>query len=408
MNYLKPKNYLILTLLIVTSMGACEANKVFTPSRGLTGEIAYVVAGTPDTVWVYSFYQIPAGSGFEVIGGVSQYRESGNWTTYDENDGLVSDILYDIEIDGKLVWFGTINGVSRIDTDSGAWMTLKTKDGLIAGEVRAIAASNKYVWFGTSNGVTAYQKSDGTLRNFTTEDGLLFRFIQDIAVDGSEIYFATGQGISIYNEDSGEWSSITRDDGLLSNSVNSVVVGLDSIWFGTELGVSRLVKSSGDIVQITEADGLPAPGVTSMAASDDRIWFVTKKGVARFQPEKDKWKIIDKNIPIEAINDVAYGKEYAWLATNEGLIRLGGRIPLTYVLIIAVAVVGGAAVIIKLRPIMKAKAERASRGSRRVSGPPPWKRCKGTPSDDVCPLCKYNELRSGKPYCLRYRKKISY
>ena len=287
-------NLLFTVFLLVIFINGCEANKVFTPSKGLTGETAQVVDGNSETIWVYSFYQIPAGgSGFEVIGGVSQYRESGNWTTYDENY-LVSDILFDIAIDGKLVWFGTINGVSMLDTESWTWLTLQTKDGLIANEVRAIAVSDNYVWFGTSNGVSSYNKNDKSLRNYTMEDGLQFRFILDIAVDGSKVYFATGQGVNIYDEDSGEWSLLTQSDGLMSSAVNSVLVALDSVWFGTELGVTHLL-GSGEMIHLTEAEGLPAPGVISMAASDESIWFVTKKGVARYTPEKDKWKIIESH-----------------------------------------------------------------------------------------------------------------
>ncbi len=394
-------------ILLVVAAGECSGHKTFTQRKGLTGDIAQAVAGNADTLWVYTFYQIPVGSGFEVIGGVSEYKDAGNWTTYDVDDGLVSDIVFDIAIDGATVWFGTINGASMFNKDTGTWFTLKPNDGLVSNEVRAIAIGAGKVWLGTDGGVTSYDKATRELRNFTEENGLIFRYISDAAVDGDKVYFATSMGVGVFDSVSGEWSSITTKEGLSSNTVNSIVVAMDSIWFGTETGVSRLLRS-GEWEYYAEEEGLPTPGITTMVASEDTIWFVTKEGIARYKPEKGKWKVIDKGLPSEDVNDAAYGKDYLWLATRKGLIRVGGRIPLMYVLISGLAVVLIAVATVKVRPILKEKAEKAKGRTRKVSGPPPWRRCKGTPSDKLCPLCKYNELKGGNPFCRRYGKRISY
>jgi hypothetical protein len=57
---------------------------------------------------------------------------------------------------------------------------------------------------------------------------------------------------------------------------------------------------------------------------------------------------------------------------------------------------------------MKRKAEKAGGRRRKVSGPPPWRRCKGTPSDKLCPLCKYNELKGSGYFCTRYQKQVEF
>ena len=59
-----------------------------------------------------------------------------------------------------------------------------------------------------------------------------------------------------------------------------------------------------------------------------------------------------------------------------------GRIPIICVPLAAVAVILGVVAFVKVRPRLQKKAEKAQVKRKRVTGPPPWKRCDGIPSKE--------------------------
>ena len=53
-----------------------------------------------------------------------QLVQPGTWETYRASpDGLVSDYVRSIAVDGDNIWFGTNNGVSVFDIEEGTWTT---------------------------------------------------------------------------------------------------------------------------------------------------------------------------------------------------------------------------------------------------------------------------------------------
>ncbi len=402
------KSILILwAFTLILSIAGCSGAKVFTQRNGLAGQKVAVVAGSPETVWVYSYYQIPSGTGFEVIGGVSEFKALGNWTTYTKDDGLASAVVYSIAIDGKSVWFGTADGASLFDKSKGTWRTFKTADGLVSNDVLSIAAGPDKVWLGTKQGVSVYEKASGKWSSLTEEDGLIFRYVRDIALDGDVAYFATSKGVSRFDSATGEWQSITKDNGLKDNMVNCIVVGFDSIWFGTPAGVCRLEKATGSWTYYGEGEGLSPEGVSAAAIGKDAVWFLTGKEVASFMPAKQKWRIYSEGLSETQLNDIAVGKGYVWVATNNGLIRLGGGFSALHIVMLAVVVCAAIGSVYALRGRRRAGAK-AEEPRRKAPERPPYAACGGQPSAQNCPRCKYNVLSGGSLYCSKYGKKVDY
>jgi len=406
---MRPYGFGLALVILGLLMGSdCSASRVYTSHNGLMGDTAMVVTGNDRTVWVYSFHQIPWGSGFKVIGGVSKYKKVGNWTTYTVEHGLSSDIVFDMSIEGDRVWFATGNGVCVFDEGEQSWRTFTAADGLIYDEVRAIAAAGTKVWCGTTQGVSVYDVNEDSWTSYRQEDGLIFRYVKDVAVDGDNIYFATTKGVSVLDASSGSWSTITEKDGLLDNSVNCIVVSEDSVWFGTESGLSRLVKTTGSWIQYRESDGLPSPSVSRGVAGEKSLWFVAEEGLVRVDPEKNKLKIVyRKKDELDKINDVAVGVGTIWVATNKGLVRLGGGLPLLSVIVLGLAVIVCTVVYLRHRRRTEEKVEEARprRKARRLSKPP-FELCEGIPRKELCMLCRYSIVKGGGYFCTRYNKEI--
>jgi len=90
-----------------------------------------------------------------------------HWTQYTKADGLVSDTVLAIakDLSGNM-WFGTINGVSRLS--SGVFTSFTEIDGLASNNVTSVSIdSDGSVWFGTDNGIS-HLKND-TFINYHAE-----------------------------------------------------------------------------------------------------------------------------------------------------------------------------------------------------------------------------------------------
>ena len=121
--------------------------------------------------------------------------------TITQADGLVSDTVLTVFEDSQgVMWFGTLNGVTRYTQES--FQTFSTEDGLASDAVGLIFEDQQgALWFAAgspnfwSQGVSRY---DGSMfQTFSTADGLPDNSIRDIFQDETgTLWFATGYGVS--------------------------------------------------------------------------------------------------------------------------------------------------------------------------------------------------------------------
>ena len=152
--------------------------------------------------------------------------QPGTWTTYRASDGLASDYVLSIAVDGDNVWFGTNKGASVFDGVN--WTTYGTADGLVNKRVDAIAVDSEgNKWFGTQGGVSKFDGASWTTYH-TSNSGLAFDRVSAVAVDqGGNIWFGTrftdGSGYGVSKFDGGSWTTYdTSNEALASDSVNAI------------------------------------------------------------------------------------------------------------------------------------------------------------------------------------------
>jgi ligand-binding sensor domain-containing protein len=124
------------------------------------------------------------------------------WAYYTTAEGLASNTVYDIAIgpDGA-VWFATSGGLSKLK--NGDWTTYNNTNGL-PGDVRIVRVDGKgNVW--AAGGLSNYPwrwlaRYDGnTWTSFGTEDGLLSVFINTISIDPQgHPWFGTNTGVAAF------------------------------------------------------------------------------------------------------------------------------------------------------------------------------------------------------------------
>jgi ligand-binding sensor domain-containing protein len=96
--------------------------------------------------------------------------------------------------------------------NTGQWTTWTKTDGLASDNITCIAVNGDFVWFGTFDaGVSRYSKSKETFKTCTTKDGLSHNSISDIAIDGDFVWFGTELGLSRYDTQTDMWTIFTRN-----------------------------------------------------------------------------------------------------------------------------------------------------------------------------------------------------
>ena len=188
-------------------------------------------------------------------------RNESAWTIYTVSDGIPSNQIQAIAVDGTTLWIGTPKGLAQIDLSTGTWQpvvditdhinTLFDEETPI--DVRALAADEQELWIGTLNhGIIRYNKGTTFPDIFDMRNGLPDNTIYDIKIDNDS----------------------------------------DEVWIGTFAGVARYLRSTGDWQNYSKAtDGLPADDIVALAVTPERIWIGTSQnGMAVYNRDLDIWQ----------------------------------------------------------------------------------------------------------------------
>ena len=201
------------------------------------------------------------------------------WTTYRKSDGLASDYVLSMAVDGEgNLWFGTNNGVSKFDGEN--WTAYGASDGLVNKRVNAIAIDSEgNKWFGTSGGVSKFDGTTWTTYD-TSNSELAFNKVFAVAVDqegnkwfGTRLTDGSGYGVSKF--DGTTWTTYNTSNGALaSDSVNAVAADHSgNVWVGASTG--GVSKFDGvDWMTYRSDSGLASDHVRAIAVdSADVKWF---------------------------------------------------------------------------------------------------------------------------------------
>ena len=188
-------------------------------------------------------------------------RNESAWTIYTVSDGIPSNQIQAIAVDGKKLWIGTPKGLAQIDLSTGTWQpvtditdhinTLFDEETPI--DVRALAVDNQELWIGTLNrGVIRYNKQTTFPDIFDRRNGLPDNTIYDIKIDDAN----------------------------------------NEVWIGTFAGVARYQRSTGNWINYSEkGDGLPADAIVALAVTPERVWIGTSQnGLAVYIRDLDTWQ----------------------------------------------------------------------------------------------------------------------
>ena len=125
--------------------------------------------------------------------------------------GRITDISV-IAVDEVDVWFGTGKGATKYNVETGEFDIFTQSDGLASNVVTCIALNGEEIWFGSADaGAACLDKATGRWRVINKSDGLLHNGVEAIAFDGDQRWFGTELGLCRLDSKTGTWTSYAED-----------------------------------------------------------------------------------------------------------------------------------------------------------------------------------------------------
>jgi ligand-binding sensor domain-containing protein len=263
-----------------------------------------------------------------------------------QKEGLSSNMVLSIAIQGEEVWFGTYEGGATLydrskkvykhyttkgepaikvdDGDSIRW-----KNHLAYNHVSVIVPDTDRIWFGTyfygfgGGGISYYhpQKSP-QWKTFNTNDGRAKK-VNAIAVDGELLWVGSEKGLSLLDKKTEGWKQFySTRDGLSGNFVNSILIEPDFIWMATSGGISRLQKAKKVWKNYSEKEGLTEIEIKALVKVGQRIWAGGIGGnLFEYDSASDRWKRLEPTDSLKngGIQSVAVTKEKVLVCRDNGV-----------------------------------------------------------------------------------------
>ena len=267
----------------------------------------------------------------------------GNWKTYTKKDGLPSDKIFCVKVDGDRIWAGTDAGLALLE--NGTWRTFSTADGLSHNGILSLDVSpvTGDLWIATFGGLNRYSAGEfDTFNQFNS--GLPNDVIYQVACDGKDVWVATGGGAGMLDTYTGKWSIYTEKNAPMHEPwTYGITAGGGKIYFAAwGGGVIEYDKETAHFRDYVDPDGemeldlFPNDGIvhditTGVTYANDVLWVGTYFGLSRY--DGNHWQGYfdhDSGLASNFINNLKANGSVVWLCTDKGVSSFDGEKWITY------------------------------------------------------------------------------
>ena len=261
-------------------------------------------------------------------------------------DGLSSEMVYAIAVQGEEVWFGTYGGgatlydkskkIYKAYTTKGEPMdqaddgkSINWKNLLSYNHVSVIVPDVDRIWFGTyfygfgGGGISYYHpQKNPPWKRFNTNDGRAKKVVS-MAVDGEWVWVGSEKGLSLLDKKTEGWKVFySTQDGLSGNFVNSILNQSDSLWMGTNAGISHFHKAKKTWKTYSQKEGLTETEIKSLVNVGKKMWAGGIGGALfEYDAVTNRWKRIETTDSLKngGIHSITVTKEKVFICRDNGV-----------------------------------------------------------------------------------------
>jgi ligand-binding sensor domain-containing protein len=263
-----------------------------------------------------------------------------------QQDGLSSEMVYTIAVQGDEVWFGTYGGGATLykraektwkayttkgepmeqvdDGDSIHWKNLLSHN-----HVSVILPDRGRIWFGTyfygfgGGGISYYDSQKNPQWKLFNTNGERAKKVVSMALDDESLWVGSEKGLNLLDKKTEGWREFySTQNGLSGNFVNTILVQPDFLWIGTNGGVSRFQRDKKIWKNYSQNEGLTEGEIKSLVKTGNQIWAGSIGGALfEYDPVSDSWKKIDPTDPCKSggIQSITVTKERIFVCRDNGV-----------------------------------------------------------------------------------------
>lgn len=232
-------------------------------------------------------------------------------------------------------WLGTDRGLVRVRLDgTQAMQSWGVLDGFPDERVLSVATRDDGVWAGTARGLVYVSDSSDT-RNVRTR-GVGVRLLDNMPVHalqftGDTLWIGTEAGLMAIASPNGSVGGVVSrpvgNDPALRRAVRALAWSDTVLLAATDDAVLRLAPRGGvEPVRVDLLDVRQVGRVTKVAIDDRTMWLAGTDGVVIVSRRDGATRVlrVPGDLPGPVL-DIAMNRDYLWLGTPQGLIRLRRR-----------------------------------------------------------------------------------
>lgn len=265
------------------------------------------------------------------------------WKNFTKEDGLPSNKISSIRIDGDRVWIGTDKGLSIYE--EGEFSVITIDDGLSHNYVLSIDISELTgeVWIATMSGLTRWSAGEMTTYD-QFNSGLANDVVYSVVTDDKYVWTATAAGVSKFNTYTDQWEIFNEQNAPMHEPWTYGVAKSDekiyiAAWGG---GVLEYFKDSGQFrvhkdpdhqmqIDLYPDDGIVHDITTGVSFANNILWVGTYFGLSRY--DGTQWQSYfdhDSGLASNFINYVEAQQNVVYISTDNGFSTFNGRRWATY------------------------------------------------------------------------------
>ncbi len=266
------------------------------------------------------------------------------WTHYTTKQGLPSDKINCVRVDGDRLWIGTDKGLALMEGNEISKVYTK-EDGLAHHNVVSVEVSPTTgdIWVGTMGGLN--RLSAGKFETFNQfNSGMPNDVVYQVYCVDKYVWVATGGGAGCYDIYNKQWEIFTEQNAPMHEPWTYGISGGDgkvyiAAWGGGVIEYEMETGQMRDYVdpdEEMEIDLFPDDGIvhditTGSSYSEGILWIGTYFGMSRY--DGARWKGYfdhDSGLASNFINFTKAQGKAVWLCTDNGLSNFNGETWITY------------------------------------------------------------------------------
>jgi len=266
------------------------------------------------------------------------------WTHYTTKEGLPSDKINCVRVDGDRLWIGTDKGLALMEGNEISKVYTK-EDGLAHHNVVSVEVSPTTgdIWVGTMGGLN--RLSAGKFETFNQfNSGMPNDVVYQVYCVDKYVWVATGGGAGCYDIYNKQWEIFTEQNAPMHEPWTYGISGGDgkvyiAAWGGGVIEYEMETGQMRDYVdpdEEMEIDLFPDDGIvhditTGSSYSEGILWIGTYFGMSRY--DGARWKGYfdhDSGLASNFINFTKAQGKAVWLCTDNGLSNFNGETWITY------------------------------------------------------------------------------